>query len=246
MVDSCMSRLIVLFLFAVTLLLSSNSLAAEGDPRSVIAKRFPGVALDDVQSTPIEGLYEVMAAGNVFYVSADGRYLFRGSLIDIEKDRNLTEPRLAEARARALAGLEDADLITFGNSALRHTVIVFTDVDCSYCRRLHSQMEEYNSRGIRIRYAAYPRNGMGTKTWQAMEQVWCADDQQRALTLAKLDRPLEHAACVPGDAVTRQWQLARMLGVRGTPAIFTEKGEMIPGYLPPDQLLIRLEALEPK
>lgn len=243
-----MSRfLAAAILAALSLAIPVASLAAsEDEARTAIARRFPGVTPADVQPTPIPGLYEVMAAGNVFYVSADGRYLVRGTVIDIEQDRNLTEPRRTEARARALAQLDDADLITFGGSALRHTVIVFTDVDCAYCRRLHSQVEEYNSRGIRIRYAAYPRNGMAHPTWEEMEQVWCAEDKQRALTLAKLDRPLEHERCVPGDAITRQWQLGRMLGVRGTPAIFTTAGEMIPGYLPPDQLLNRLEELSRK
>src|SRR5690606_4653271 len=139
-----MSRfLAAVILAALSLAIPVASLAAsEDEARTAIARRFPGVTPADVQPTPIPGRYEVMAAGNVFYVSADGRYPVRGTVIDVEPDRNPTEPRRAGARARALPQLADADLITLGGSARRPTLIVFTDVDCAYCRRLHSQVRE--------------------------------------------------------------------------------------------------------
>lgn len=236
-----MNRYLLPLLLAV--LAPSAFGASDADIRAHIAKRFPGVTADDVRPSPIEGLYEVMVGPLVIYSSADGRYVIKGDIYDIEEDRNVTEERLAIARSAVLAELSDEELIVFGNADSRYRVTVFTDVTCTYCRRMHSQIDDYVRRGIQIRYAAYPRNGLTSDSWRTMEDVWCAPDRQQALTLAKLDREFKTQAC-DGDYVTEQWQLGRMLGVGGTPAIFTESGQMIPGYLPPDQLLKKLQSMQ--
>lgn len=214
----------------------------DADAKARIAAAFPGVAAKDVRPSPIAGLYEVTAGPVVVYASADGRYLFRGEIHDMKTDRNLTEARVQEARAHTLESLDQNELIVFGKPNSKYSVTVFTDVDCAYCRVLHSKIDEYLARGIRVRYAAFPRNGAASKTWQTMEKVWCAADPKKALTLAKLDREFESSGnCDAKEAVASQWQLGRMLGVRGTPAIFTRDGKMIPGYLPPEELLKRLQ-----
>lgn len=237
----------VFSLLATALLLSLPVVApgaARPDDATVrerIAARFPGVEVENVRPAPIAGLYEVMVGPVVVYTSADGRYLVKGEIYDLERDRNLTEERVAEARVRTLAEIPEKNLIVFGPADAEYSVTVFTDVSCGYCRLLHSKIDEYNQRGIRVRYAAYPRNGLASAAWQTMERVWCANDRREALTLAKLDREFEAKQCETDD-VMEQWQLGRMLGVRGTPALFTERGELIPGYLPPDALLQRLKA----
>lgn len=213
----------------------------EAAVRAIIAQRFPGLTSDDVHPAPVPGLYEVMVGPVVIYASADGRYVIKGDIYDLETERNLTEARVNTARAHALEKLSEEDLIVFGDPDAEYSITVFTDVTCTYCRKLHSEIDEYIRRGIRVRYAAYPRNGMASKGWQQMEDVWCATDRRRALTLAKLDRKFETQRC-DSDAVTQQWQLGRLLGVGGTPAIFLPDGKMVPGYLPPDVLVKRLEA----
>lgn len=242
-----MNRMITVFALALALAVWPPVGQGDGEKhdeaREQIASRFPGVTPQDVTPSPISGLYEVMAGPIVIYTSADGRYMVRGDIYDLEAEVNLTESRVEEARVRALDALTDDEIIAFGKAGAPYTVTVFTDVDCGYCRVFHSKIDEYNSRGIRVRYAAFPRNGLASNTWQTMEQAWCAKDRHRALTLAKLDREFEHAHCEAGEKVMEQWQLGRMLGVRGTPAIFTSDGKMIPGYLPPDDLLKRLQAM---
>lgn len=217
--------------------------AAESDQTVLerIASRFPGVSAENVSPSPVPGIYEVVVGPIVVYASADGRYMFRGEIHDMNTDINLTETRVQQARAATLADLGEDEVIVFGKADAPHSVTVFTDISCGYCRVLHSQIEEYNKRGITIRYAAYPRNGHASEVWQQMEKVWCADDRKKALTMAKLDRDFESKACTT-DQVTEQWQLGRMLGIRGTPAMFTTTGQMFPGYLPPDELAKRLQA----
>lgn len=239
-----MMRVFQRFFFLALLGAAQSSFAADDSDlatREKIAARLPGVSAENVGRSPVPGLYEVMVGPIVVYVSADGRFLVRGEIHDLQSDKNLTQERVAAARVRTLADLDDDELIVFGEPGLEHSVTVFTDVSCGYCRELHSKIEEYNKRGIRIRYAAFPRNGLASNTWQKMEEVWCAKDRNKALTMAKLDREFTSSHC-GGEHVTEQWQLGRMLGVRGTPAIFTESGQLLPGYLPPNELLKRLQS----
>ena len=212
------------------------------DPRAVIAKKLE-VRLEDVHSSPIAGLYEVVSGSDVLYVSPDGRYVVQGDMYDVDRSENITEQRLTQMRSGALAELKavsDDQVIAFGPKDARYTVTVFTDVDCAYCRKLHSQIGEYNKLGIRIRYVFFPRSGPNTASWSKAEAVWCSANRQEALTRAKLGETVPGAAkCA--TPVARTYKLAHDLMLRGTPGIFTDKNEYIAGYLAPAALLERLK-----
>ncbi|HLS81126.1 MAG TPA: DsbC family protein [Steroidobacter sp.] len=211
------------------------------DPRARIAAKFPGTRAQDVRPSPVKGVWEVPMGADTAYVSADGRYIFAGDLYEIDTRTNLTEANRATDRTRRLAKLDEREMIVFGPASAKHTITVFTDVDCGYCRKLHSQIDEINKLGVRVRYLAYPRSGPGSADWRKMEAVWCASDRKNAITQAKLGRAVEAKACAA--PVARQYELGEDFGVRGTPAIFTSKGEYIGGYLSPQQLMRRLEEL---
>ncbi len=218
---------------------------AKADPRAVIAKKLE-VRIDDVRLSPVPGLYEVISGNDVLYVSADGRYVVQGDMYDVDHAENITEQRLTSLRSGALAELKavgDEQAITFGPKDARYTVTVFTDVDCAYCRKLHSQIAEYNKLGIRVRYLFYPRSGPNTPSWAKAEAVWCAPNRQEALTRAKLGETVAAPAkCV--TPVAKTYRLAHELMLRGTPGIFTDRNEYISGYLDPQALLEHLKQHE--
>src|SRR5262245_20816573 len=119
--------------------------AADADPRAELAKKLPGkVSVEDIRATPMPGIFEVTQGSEIAYVSGDGRYYITGDLIDIKSEANLTEHRRLEARRKILAKVPESDMLIFGQPASPYTVTVFTDVDCGYCRKLHSQMDDYN------------------------------------------------------------------------------------------------------
>jgi thiol:disulfide interchange protein DsbC len=122
---------------------------------------------------------------------------------------------------------------------VRHTITVFTDVECGYCRKLHSEIAQLNDRGVQVRYLAYPRAGPGTDDWAKMEAVWCSTDRKKAITDAKAGKAIKAAQC--STPIAKQYKLGEQLGVRGTPAIFTDSGEYIGGYLAPDQMVSKLD-----
>ena len=215
---------------------------AKADPRQAIAKRLE-VPVDAVRPSVVAGLYEVAHGGEVLYVTSDGRYAFTGDLYETDKGRNLTEQRRAETRLAALKGVSDDDAIIFSPKTPRYTVTVFTDLDCQYCRKLHSEIAEFNRLGVRIRYVFYPRSGPGTDSWRKAEVVWCSANRQDALTRAKQGGEVAGQVC-KNTPVARTYALGQELGIRGTPGIFTDHGEYLPGYYPPAQLIEKLKELD--
>jgi thiol:disulfide interchange protein DsbC len=217
-------------------------LKIEIDPVQLIASKLPGIDARQIKPAPIEGVYEVGHGTNIAYISADGRYLLRGDLIDLDTDVNLTEQRRNGARAEQLVSLGEENMIIFGPAAkdAKHEITVFTDIDCGYCRKLHQEMAQLNELGVRVRYLFYPRSGPGSASWKKAEDVWCADDRNSALTAAKAGQPVESTECGT-TPITEEWQLGQAFGVRGTPAIVTSDGSLIAGYLPAKQLVARLD-----
>jgi thiol:disulfide interchange protein DsbC len=199
----------------------------------------PGVKPDSIKPSKLQGLYEVVVGPKVFYVSLDGNYLVQGSLIDIKAKEDLTEPRLAEARVDSLSKLGEDKTIVFKPTVTKHLVYVFTDIDCGYCRKLHSEVDQYLKEGIQIRYLFFPRAGEGSESWTKAQSVWCAKDRNSALTKAKKGEKVDSGKC--NDPVTEHYALGNALGASGTPMIITEKGNILPGYVGASQLAKMLE-----
>jgi len=211
------------------------------DPRAQVAGRIPGGArADQLRVTPIEGIYEYTRGADIAYVTADGKYAFTGDLYDLRSNDNLSEQRRREVRMRLIAAVPESQMVIFSPKDPKYTVTVFTDVDCAFCRKLHSQIGEYNRLGVRVRYLLYPRTGPNTESWTKAEQVWCSPDRNDALTRAKLGQQLKTKAC-PDNPVARSYALGKDFAIEGTPAIVLADGEMVGGYVPPDVLVQQLK-----
>jgi len=205
------------------------------DPRAEVASHLPGAKPDDLRASPIKGMYEYTRGTDIAYVTADGKYAINGDLYDIAADNNLTENHRRELRLQMIAGFPENQMLVFGPKDPKYTVTVFTDVDCGFCRKLHSQIADYNRLGIRVRYLLYPRTGPNTTSWTKAEQVWCSSDRNDALTRAKLGQELKTKPC-SDNPVARSYALGQQFALQGTPAIILADGEMLPGYVPPDVL----------
>ena len=205
-----------------------------------LGKLLPEYQVTSVKETPVRGLYEVMMGPQVMYVSADGRYLLQGRLVDLENRKDLTEPRQADARREAVAKVGEENMVIFAPPKFKHTVTVFTDIDCGYCRKLHSEIEEYEKEGIRVRYVFYPRAGVNSESFREAVSVWCADDRQQAMTDAKAGKSIPQKSC--DNPVESHMKLGELLGINGTPAMVLESGDLVPGYVPPKRLAALLQS----
>ena len=208
--------------------------------RQKIGGMFEMIEPENINASQVDGWYTIQQGSVIAYVSEDGRYLLQGDLIDLDNSVNLSELSRTEARRDLMGTVSDDEVITFSPAEVKYSVSIFTDVECTYCRRLHGQIEEYMAKGIEVRYLLYPRNGPASRAWNTAEDVWCAADRQKALTMAKLDQKFETATC-DSSIVQDHYIIGRDVGLSGTPAIVMDDGTLIGGYVPPDQLAAQLE-----
>ena len=163
--------------------------------RNSLKVLLPNLKPDAIAESPIPGLYEVTFGTRIVYLTADGRFLLKGQIVDLETRTPVTEEREQVLKQKLLANLDESKMIVYGDKSLPHTVTVFTDIDCGYCRKLHSEIDKYNEAGIRIRYLAFPRAGLGSPSAMKAESVWCADDRHAAMDEAKSGAPLPRRTC---------------------------------------------------
>jgi len=213
--------------------------ATEERVLSSLGALLPGLRPDGVRATPIDNLFEVTFGTRVVYVTGDGRFLVQGKLIDLETRTEITEQRLSELKMAALAEVGEDRMISYGAEDAKHTVTVFTDIDCGYCRKLHADMPEYNKQDIRIRYLFYPRAGLGSESYDKAVSVWCADDRKAAMDAAKAGNTIAAKTC--DNPVAEHHALGQAMQLQGTPALLLEGGQMVPGYVPPDKLRVLLD-----
>lgn len=198
----------------------------------------PHARVQTIRSTPIDGLYQAVAGGKVFYVTGDGRYVLRGDVYDARTRVSLNDATMARLRREAIANLGRGQVIRYGPVNPKYKVTVFTDVDCPYCRAFHANMSAINGLDIAVDYLFWPRTGLGTPSAQKAINVWCAADRQAALTFALAGGVPPAAECT--SAVAHDFDLGTNLGVDGTPAVIADDGTLLGGYLTPLELLRRL------
>lgn len=192
------------------------------------------------KATPVPGLYQVAVDNEVFYISADGRYLLRGEMLDLQSRRNLTEQSASQLRKTALAQIPDADFIHYPSASSHYAVTVFLDTDCAYCRVVHENLENYNRLGISVRIAAFPRSGLNSAAFQRAVSIWCSDNRQQAFARAVNGQALGNAKCK--SPVKREYLAGLRMGVNGTPTFVLDDGSLIAGYVAPENLLRILRA----
>lgn len=235
-----MKRFILPALLALAIFPAAPSADDDADlaAREALAARFGGILASEIAATPIPGVYEVRVGPNLVYVSADGRYLLRGQLVDLQTQTDLTNARRNAVRAAWVAGLDESTMVVFEPPGeVAHTLTVFTDTECGYCRRFHAEIDQLLSQGVRVRYLFHP--ALSARSFEQAEAIWCAADRRDAMTRAKLGRRIRATDC--GESpVERHLALSRDLGIRGTPMMVTDSGGEIRGYLPPAELLAQL------
>jgi len=227
------------FALSLAIIFPMNSVLATEIPAE-IKKRLDVVVPDydanSVKATPISGLYEFIGDGRVLYISQDGRYIVNGSIIDLEDKVNLTEKTQNKVIQQLIEGYDEKKMIVFAaEGKTRHTITVFTDVDCPYCAMLHKEVPKLNKAGVTVRYLMYPRAGPGSPTFIKSVSAWCAEDQKKALGMAKEGGVLEARTC--DNPVQEQFELGQKIGVTGTPTLILENGKILPGFIPADQLI---------
>lgn len=214
---------------------------AERAVRAAIASFGPGVKIERITPAEVPGFYRVIAAGQMVYVSDDGKYMLNGDLVQVDGHKSLGDAAWASFRKAQLASVPASQRIVFAPPHPKTTLTVFTDVNCGFCRQLHEHIGDFMKAGIAVEYLAWPREGVATTagrptpTYTEMVSVWCAADRKQAFAEAKEGHEPKPATC--NNPVKAQYELGQRIGVSGTPAIFTPDGRELGGYVTAQQVL---------
>ena len=197
------------------------------------------IEISSIEETDIEGYLEVNLKGiEPLFVSKDGKYLFTGDIFEITNKGliNKSEARRNYLRKTTLGRLDESEFITFQPNKVEHSIFVFTDVDCGYCRQFHRQINDYLDLGIQVNYLAFPRSGVDSDSYNKIASAWCSSKPHEAITELKLGYEIKENVC-SNNPVEKHFNLGNSFGVSGTPSIITSEGRLIPGYIPPEDLI---------
>jgi len=205
----------------------------------------PSMEISSVAESVLPGVYEVVSGGQVYYLTPDAKYMVEGSIIDLPNRKNLSEERRGGLQWGLVNQMPEDQMVVFNNEAgdAERSITVFTDSDCGYCQKLHQEVGTLVDADIRVRYILFPRAGIDSSSSHELQSVWCADDQQQAMTIAKTGGQVPSATCE--NPIESHMALARQVGLRGTPLIYLDNGTKIPGYQPAAQLIEQIQASEP-
>lgn len=233
-----MNRFLAIAATTILLLLCTGRAALAGEAeldavRDRLGETMPGLEVSSVAETPLEGFFELVIDGQIYYVDQTAEYLVDGSLIQLSSRTNLTEGRLGGIHASLIDEMGESNMLIYEpEEASDRSITVFTDISCGYCRRLHEGMDTLLESGVRVRYLLFPRAGLGSQAHKDLESVWCADNPQEAMTSAKQGGRIVAKSC--DNPIEAHVALAEQIGLRGTPLIYLDNGERIPGFREPD------------
>ena len=213
--------------------------------RETLTEMAPNLPVTSISESVLPGIYEVVSGAQVYYLSPNGRFLLEGSIIDLQEQVNISDQRRGSLQVALIEEVPEDQMIVFNNEDqnAERWITVFTDTDCGYCQRLHQEIGKITDADIRVRYLMFPRAGIDSHSSAELQSVWCADDQQEAMTIAKSGGTVTPATCE--NPIQAHMDLARQVELRGTPLIYLDNGAKIPGYRPAAELIDMIERSEP-
>lgn len=223
--------------FLTALLISASTTSAMADD-TILINRLKNIGAQDVQiqASPVKGLKTVITDQGILYATEDGKYVIQGKMYEIN-DKGVSDVA-GKILLKKLNALE-SEMIVYPAKNSKYTITVFMDTSCHYCHLLYERLKEYNDLGITLRFLAFPRAGLNNQTARQMESIWTAKDPAFALKEAENGNPPTELKSP--EMIKKHYDLGVQFGVRGTPTIVTETGEILGGYLKPQDLLNALK-----
>ena len=200
-----------------------------------------GIKVQDISFSDERNLY-VINVGDIqpIYMLPDGEHVILGDIFNIsEGEAQSTTEKDKDIFRKNKLNTSNLETIDFLAKKEKYSLTVFTDVDCGFCRKFHNEIDQYNNLGISIKYLAFPRAGIDSESYTKMVSAWCSDQADLSITLLKDNKSIPSNSCE--NSVAEQFELGRTLGITGTPALITQSGKLLPGYVPAQELLMLLQ-----
>lgn len=213
--------------------------ASEATVKAALQKKYPDIAVESVLKTPMAGIFEVYANGQLIYTDEKVAYLFtNASLIDTDNKVNLTEERMTRLTAIRFDQLPlDLAFKKVKGKGTRK-LGYFADPNCGYCKRFEQELAKVND--VTVYMFLYPV--LGADSLEKSKSVWCSKDRVKAWDdwMLKGVAPTAPGGC--DTPIEKILAFGRQKNISGTPTMFFADGQRVPGAIPLDQLEQRLVA----
>jgi len=237
------SRLLCIFGLAASCFVTS-AFADEAAIRKNLAARLPSLGpIDEVTKTPITGVWEVRMGNEIIYSDDLGSFVIEGNIIDLQKQLNLTQDRVAKLTAFDFAKLPLKDAVVWKQGTGARKLVVFADPNCTYCK--HFEKELSSVKDITVYTFLIPI--LGGDSPEKSKAIWCAKDNGKVWRNWMLDGttpPTVAGACDAG-ALDRNLALGLKHGVNGTPMLVFADNKRMPGIMTAAELDKKLSSLDP-
>ena len=215
-------------MFAVLTLGQAFAASPEDTIRQTLNERIPQLTkIDEVRTTPMQGLYEVRVGTDVFYTHAQGNYLIQGELIDTQARRNLTEDRIKALTAVKFSDLPLNDAIKVVQGKGERHIAVFADPNCGYCKRFERDMQSVDN--VTMHVFLIPI--LSPDSVEKSRNIWCAKDQAKAWQDYMLKGEKSTSATCDTKALERNLAFAHKYKITGTPTIVFTDNTRVPGAI---------------
>ena len=211
------------------------------DAKELFKEKYPNVKIDYVGMMN-NNFFEIVVQDQIFYITPDLKNLLAGNIIDLDTGVNLTQNRISSFRMSILSQIDASNAIIYKPKESSHILTIFTDTSCPYCKKLHKEINDLIDNNIEVRYLLFSRNGKDDAAYDEMMYIWCSEDRKLSVEKAFNDEDLLENECETPLDINNIF--ARNLRVNGTPMIFTEKGDVIPGYVPNRQIIDLLNSYD--
>jgi thiol:disulfide interchange protein DsbC len=226
--------------------LSTLAMADEASVKKAIEAAYPKFKVDKVTKTPYAGLYEVFMGGQIIYTDEKLTFLIaEGRLVDPKTKKDITGERLEELTRIDFntLPLDQAIKVVKGNGSRK--LVVFSDVDCPYCKRLERN-ELANITDVTVYTFLYPIDQLHPDAANKSKLIWCASNRVKAWEdwILRDSLPSSSGNCeVPLEKVG---QLAKKAGVTSTPTLIFADGKRMLGAQPYKEIERMLNAASKK
>lgn len=225
---------------------STAVMADEASLKKAVELAYPKFKVESVTKTPYAGLYEVFMGGQIIYTDEKLTFLIaEGRLVDPKTKKDITGERLDELTKIDFSSLplDQAIKVVKGNGSRK--LVVFSDVDCPYCKRLERN-ELTNITDVTVYTFLYPIQQLHPDAESKSKLIWCAKDRVKAWEDWILRDQLPDTAGKCNVPLEKVGKLARDLGVSSTPTMVFADGKRMLGAQPYKEIERMLSAATKK
>lgn len=234
-----MHKIIAVIFFLLLACVGTVAGASEATVKAALHKKHPDIMIESVTKTPLPGIYEVYADGQLLYTDENVGYFFlNAALYDVEKKANLTEERMNRLNAIKFdqLPLNLALKKVKGNGSRK--LAYFGDPNCGYCKKFEKDLTKIDN--VTIYVFLYPV--LGPDSTEKAKSIWCSKDRVKAWDDQLVNGVAPTAAGSCDTPIEKIVAFGNEKKIRGTPTLFFSDGSRVPGAIPVEQIEQRLAA----